>query len=122
VNILVDMNLSPAWVKALARHGHRANHWSTIGDPGAPDAVLFAWARAHRHIIFTNDLDFGRMLALSRGTGPSVIQFRAQDVLPSRLEADLLRVLEQFAGPLTEGALVTVDERRARVRLLPLVP
>jgi len=45
-----------------------------------------AWAREHVHVVFTHDLDFGTLLALTRASGPSVIQVGSQDVLPEHLE------------------------------------
>jgi len=37
MKILIDMNLSPAWVRVLEEAGHSAIHWSTIGSLNAPD-------------------------------------------------------------------------------------
>ena len=37
------------------------------------------WALRHDYIVFTHDLDFGTMLALSHATGPSVLQVRARN-------------------------------------------
>lgn len=34
-----------------------------------------AYARANGLVVFTHDLDFGVLLALTRGAGPSVLQF-----------------------------------------------
>jgi predicted nuclease of predicted toxin-antitoxin system len=45
-----------------------------------------AWARENGHVVLTHDLDFGTLLALTRANGPSVVQVRAQDVLPQHLE------------------------------------
>ncbi len=36
MKILIDVNLSPAWVDFLLDHGLEAVHWSTVGDPRAP--------------------------------------------------------------------------------------
>jgi len=47
LKLLVDMNLSPMWVEELGKVGIEAAHWSTIGDPRAPDQAIFEWARAH---------------------------------------------------------------------------
>lgn len=120
MKLLVDMNLSPLWCAALARHGLDAIHWSTVGDARAPDHEIMAWARANGRIVFTHDLDFGAMLAATRVDGPSVIQVRSQDTLPSHLEGVVVTALRQFESELERGALVVVDEARARVRLLPL--
>ena len=69
LNLLVDMNLSPQWVPVLQRHGWQAAHWSTIGDPGASDKEITDWARDQEYVVFTHDLDFGTMLALTHEAG-----------------------------------------------------
>jgi predicted nuclease of predicted toxin-antitoxin system len=83
VKILVDMNLSPHWVSFLVRAGFESFHWSTIGDARASDAELMAWARAHGHVVFTHDMDFGALLAATRARGPSVLQARVKNTLRS---------------------------------------
>ena len=120
MNILVDMNLSPIWVEVFARHGINAVHWSTIGDPRAPDSLLMNWARENEYIVFTHDLDFGALLALTQTISPSVIQVRTQDVTPDHLERTLISSLRQHAASLELRALIILDESRARVRILPL--
>ena len=78
------------------------------------------WALAHGYIVFTHDLDFGTMLALTQETGPSVLQIRAENVLPDHLEGPVIAALNQHEADLTSGALVVVDESRSRVRVLPI--
>ena len=78
------------------------------------------WAASHKHVVFTHDLDFGTMLALSHRAGPSVIQVRAENVLPDHLEGSIIAALRQHEADLSAGALVVVDEGRSRVRVLPL--
>ena len=82
--------------------------------------MIFDWAKAHGYIVFTNDLDFGAILAATNAAGPSVIQLRVQDLMPDRLAPRLIAVLRQFQAELTEGALITVDERRSKARILPI--
>ena len=120
MKLVVDMNLSPAWVPVLQAAGHEVVHWSTIGDPRAPDSQLMAWARQEGCVVLTHDLDFGTILALTQETGPSVIQVRTQDVTPSAIGTVVLSALRQFAGELERGALLVVEESRQRVRVLPL--
>src|SRR5215468_5942159 len=120
VPLVVDMNLSVEWVAELARHGWSAVHWSTVGDPSAQDSVIMAWALANGYVVFTHDLDFGTMLALTHATGPSVLQVRGQDVLPEHLEAVVVAAIQQHEADLAAGALVVVDEKRRRVRILPI--
>ena len=120
LRLLIDMNLSPEWVAELARHGYDAVHWSTVGDARAADATIMAWARDERRVVFTHDLDVGTILALTHANGPSVLQVRGQDVLPARMSRFVLAALHQHESALIAGAIVVVDERRSRVRVLPL--
>ncbi len=118
--LLLDMNLSPTWVAVLERHGWRAVHWSTVGDPRASDRVIMDYAAKREYVVFTHDLDFGSMLALSHADGPSVLQIRAEDILPESLERSVIAALSQHQDDLVSGALVVVDESRSRVRVLPI--
>ena len=114
--LLVDMNLSPEWAPVLQRHGWEAVHWSGVGDPRAS----MDWAVAHQDVVFTHDLDFGIMLALTHDVGPSVLQVRSENILPDYLEGSVIATLTQHEADLSSGALVVVDESRSRVRVLPI--
>ena len=120
VKLLLDMNLSPEWVSVLERHGWGAVHWSMVGDPHASDREIMDWAATHEYVVFTHDLDFASMLALSHASGPSVLQVRAPDVLPTHLERSVIAALKQHEADLSAGALVVVDLHRNRVRVLPI--
>jgi predicted nuclease of predicted toxin-antitoxin system len=120
VKLLVDVNLSPSWVVYLRENEFEAIHWSTVGALAAPDAHIMDHARQEGLVIFTHDLDFGHLLAHTRGTGPSVVQVRGIDLLPDSLGPLVVRALRRFAAELERGALVTVDETKARVRILPI--
>jgi len=120
IQILIDMNLSPTWVDELVKHGWASTHWSTVGNPKAADREIMQWARNNDYVIFTHDLDFGTMLALTHASGPSVLQMRGQDVLPDHMAPIVLAALNQHVADLANGALVVVDESRSRVRVLPL--
>lgn len=80
--VLVDVNLSPGWVPFLAGHGHTAVHWSAVGSPAALDPEIMDWARANGHVVLTNDLDFGTLLAVTHASGPSVILIRSGSLSP----------------------------------------
>jgi predicted nuclease of predicted toxin-antitoxin system len=120
MKILVDMNLSPDWVVLLEQPGWQTRHWSMVGDPRATDADIFLFAAEKGWTIFTHDLDFGAILAHTQAGKPSVFQIRARDVSPDYLAPLAIRTLRQFTPELEAGALVTLDEARQRVRLLPL--
>ncbi len=121
MKLLVDMNLTPGWVPWLRAAGWEAVHWSALGDPSATDYEIMKFARDRGWVVFTHDLDFPSLLAHSQAGGPSVVQVRARDVTPEHLGPLLIRVVRQFSAALDAGALVTVDEARQRVRVLPLV-
>lgn len=121
LRILIDMNLSPDWVAVLSGAGWHAVHWSVVGDKRAPDRDIMAWAVANGHVVFTHDLDFGTTLALTHAAGPSVLQVRGQDVFPDHMGPIVLAALRQHEADLAAGALVVVDERKSRVRVLPIV-
>jgi predicted nuclease of predicted toxin-antitoxin system len=114
------MNLSPLWVPSLASRGLESVHWATLGKPDAPDSEIFDFAAAKHWIVFTHDLDFGTMLAARGTTRPSVIQVRAQDVLPSAIGEAVHRAIRAAESHLDAGALVSVDPLRHRIRLLPI--
>ena len=71
------------------------------------------------YVVFTLDLDFGALLATTRVQGPSVIQVRTQDVMPQSFGSRMVQILRQHQPILEKGALVTVDETKSRVRILP---
>ena len=118
--IVIDMNLSVEWVAELTRHGWSAVHWSTVGDPKADDSEIMAWALANGYAVFTHDLDFGTMLALTHASGPSVLQVRGQEVLPEDMGQVVIAALQQHDAALASGALVVVELKKSRVRVLPL--
>ena len=120
MKILIDMNLSPEWVAAFQEHKIESVHWSTIGKANAKDSEIMDYARNHGYVVFTHDLDFGTLLALTQATSPSVIQVRSQNILPGSLAETLVRVLLQNETALENGALIVVDQSRERVRVLPL--
>jgi predicted nuclease of predicted toxin-antitoxin system len=113
------MNLSPDWAAVFEKQGWEALHWLAVGDPRATDSAIMEWARANGYVVFTHDLDFGTLLAITRAQGPSVIQVRTQDIMPQSLGGRLVQILRQYETMLEMGALVTVDEAKSRVRILP---
>jgi len=122
VKLLVDMNLSPVWATYLVGEGFEAIHWTAVGEPRATDKELLDWARDHDHIVFTHDLDFSVLLALTGAVGPSVVQVRTLELTPQGIGADVVRVLRQHEDALIRGAILTLDSRTARVRVLPIQP
>jgi predicted nuclease of predicted toxin-antitoxin system len=120
MRILIDMNLTPLWCDVLRAAGHDPVHWSSVGDPRADDAMLMQWARDNGCVVFTHDLDFAAILWATQASGPSVIQVRGQDTFPDALGAAVTGALSRFEVELNAGALVVVDAKRSRARVLPI--
>ena len=122
MKLLVDMNLSPRWIRVLTDAGIDAAHWSSLGLANAPDSEIMRYASAHDYVVLTHDLDFSAILAATHGEKPSVVQIRAEDVSPDVIGANVITALRQMTDELEQGALVTVDPNRTRLRVLPLQP
>ena len=120
MRLLIDMNLSPRWVGFLNDAGMQAAHWSMLGANNARDSEIMAYAAAHGYVVLTHDLDFGSILAATHGEKPSVVQIRAADVSPDVIGRQVIIGLRQMATELEDGALLTVDTSRTRLRVLPL--
>ena len=120
MKLIVDMNLSPRWIGLLLDAGIEAAHWSTLGVNNAPDTEIMAYASANNYVVLTHDLDFSAILATTHGEKPSVVQIRAEDVSPDVIGLQVIAALRQMATELENGALLTVDPNRTRMRLLPL--
>lgn len=110
MKIVIDMNIPPTWISVFEAAGYEAVHWSTVGDIKAKDTTIMAWAVRNSYMIFTHDLDFGTLLAISKADTPSVIQVRTQDVFPDKLSKIVLDALKQFQSELATGALASLAE------------
>jgi predicted nuclease of predicted toxin-antitoxin system len=114
------MNQSPRWVDFFAQSALFAEHWSTLGKHNAKDTELMDFARKNEYVVFTHDLDFSAILAATQGEKPSVVQLRSDDVNPETVGKIVIASLKKLEHELNEGALVTIDLDRTRIRLLPL--
>ncbi len=121
MKLLLDMNIPPAWIAPLEAAGIEARHWKDIGRRDAADQEVMAWAREHGFAVFTHDLDFGALLHATGARAPSVIQLRDQDVRPATCAAWVIPALVAGMPQIEQGVLMTLDPRRRRIRLLPLV-
>ena len=120
MKIVLDMNIPETWIGFLNDAGHEVVHWSGIGDIRADDAEIMAWAREHDHVVFTHDLDFGSLLFATNAKAPSVIQLRVEHIVPEVVGDAVLETFNTAKAALRTGALVTIDPRQHRIRLLPL--
>ena len=120
MKLIVDMNLTPRWADFLTGEGHSASHWSEFGKHDIEDSAIMAFARANDSVVLTNDLDFGSILAATNGLKPSVVQLRLFDLRPQTSGQRVLATLKQLEIELKDGALVTIDDNRIRLTVLPV--
>jgi len=120
MKFLLDMGLARSTANFLRNQGHDAVHLRDQGLQRLDDRDIIDKARTEGRVILTHDLDFGRLIALSRGRFPSVITFRLSNMQPAQVNHYLAQVLNRFAEQLESGALVSVNEQAIRVRLLPI--
>jgi predicted nuclease of predicted toxin-antitoxin system len=124
VRFLIDENLSPKICSRLNAVGHEAHHVREVGLAGAPDFQVLARAAEDGCVLITADRgDFGKELAGTGATRPSVILFRQlPDVVRASDVAALLiaNVTPELTRALDAGAFVVLTSRAIRVRYLPL--
>lgn len=120
MKILIDVNLTPKWVEALHEQGIDAIHWTNVGPLDASDHQILEYALKNNFVVFTHDLDFGNILAVTGAKAPSVIQIRTENTTPDFLLDVLIRALKQFESRLNNGALITIDPGKMRARILPI--
>lgn len=68
----------------------------------------------------TNDLDFGRILAVEAATSPSVLVLRLRDTHPDRLVELLASILPGIDDTLEAGSFVVIEDAAVRARKLPV--
>jgi predicted nuclease of predicted toxin-antitoxin system len=120
VKFLADMGVSPRTVAYLCERGHEAIRLDALGMERATDATVVTYAAREGRIILTCDLDYPEIIALAHAQSPSLIVFRLQDEAADNINRLLERFLPEVESQLLGGAIVTVEDDRIRVRLLPI--
>jgi len=103
----------------LNSHGHEAIHLRDQGLQRLPNGAIFDKGIAESRVIVTFDLDFGEIVALSKGRKTGVVLFRLRNTRVSFVIQRLSEVIAECSDALARGAVVIVEETRHRVREFP---
>ena len=120
MKLLLDQGTPRSAAALLCRAGFDAVHTGDIGLATAGDEEILQRAAVEDRVVVTLDADFHALLALSAATRPSVIRVRIEGLRAEEFASLLPRVIEQCRSDLENGAMVSVQEGRIRVRRLPM--
>jgi len=120
VRFLVDMPLSPALAQWLRTEGHDAVHATDQSMSRTPDAEILQVAAREDRVIVTADLDFPRLLATLRASGPGLILLRGGNYSEAESLDCVRRVLMSVAHDELPRCIVVVDREKIRRRWLPI--
>lgn len=121
LRFLVDMNLPSKTVTNLQQRGWDVLRVSQVLPMNAEDSEILEFARQRNRVIITQDLDFSSLLALGGYRKPSLITFRLSAPDSETITRKLLDLLPHIKDRLVEGCAVTIDDRRTRLRRLPIL-
>jgi len=121
MKLLLDQGLPRSAAALLCEAGIDAIHVANIGFSAADDTDILQRAQEDERVVVTLDADFHALLALTEAISPSVIRIRIERLRAQALTNLLLTVIGECEEDLEQGAVVTVEPSRIRVRRLPLV-
>jgi predicted nuclease of predicted toxin-antitoxin system len=121
VKFLGDVPIGRATIEFLRQAGHDVVRAADRLSGTAADAELVQLAIGEDRVVLCFDLDFGAIVAASGERRPSVITFRTTRRSAAFINERLKNALSEIEGDLSRGVLVTIEDRRVRVRPLPVV-
>jgi predicted nuclease of predicted toxin-antitoxin system len=90
VKLLLDANLSPRLADLLNQQGIESVHVREHGLQHADDEPIFDFAAGGDHVLVSEDIDFGELLARRNANRPSVILLRSGEPLTPETQASIL--------------------------------
>ena len=120
MKVLIDMNIPFKYAAMLTQRGIETLRWPDVGAPNAKDEEIMTYARENNFIVLTCDLDFSTLLSITHDLKPSVVQVRASVLHAERVVDLVTSALLQNKDELEDGAIISIDLKRARLRLLPI--
>lgn len=121
MKLLLDQGLPRSTVNYLTAVGIQATHVGEMGYATATDEQILTFAEQEACVIATLDADFHALLALCKAQQPSIIRLRIEGLKGKSVAQILQTVVENCAEDLYQGAAITVQENRIRVRRLPFI-
>ncbi len=122
MKLLLDQGLPRSRVALLQGIGIDAVHVGDINMATAEDTEILQRGLDDQRVIVTLDADFHTHLALTGVVLPSVIRIRIEGLRAEGFTALIQTLLPECEADLQQGAVVTVQEGRIRIRRLPLLP
>jgi len=120
MKFLADMGISMTVVRELRQWEHDVIHVRECLPITSDDEVILDFALKEKRVILTMDHDFGDLFFRRGASSPSLIFFRVTDEKPQSILQKLRTVLDAAADALGEGAIITVEDTRFRIRPLPI--
>jgi len=120
MKFLGDVPIARSTLAWLRERGHDAVHVRDVLSTTADDAEIVRFVAREHVVILCFDLDFSQIVATSAESIPSVITFRTTFRSARYIEDRLHDVLDDLMLHLANGCLAVVEDRRVRVRHLPI--
>ena len=121
MKILLDQGVPRSAAALLRAAGIDAVHTAEVGLATATDERILEFAETEGYVVVTLDADFHAILALAGARSPSVIRIRQARLGAAAVVTIVQSVVQQASAELEQGALVTVQAGRVRVRRLPII-
>ncbi len=119
MKLLLDQGLPRNAAHLLTQAGLDTVHVSSLGMAAASDEEILRKAIELDRAAVTLDADFHSLMALSGALRPSVVRIRIEGLKAQDVTTIMLMVVAQCKEDF-EAALVTVTEKRIRLKKLPV--
>ncbi len=122
MKFLLNMNVPRKLGRLMEADGHKCRHVGEIAMARASDQSILAEAKQSGECVLTHDLDYGRLMAFSGESKPSIVIFRFRQADADKLFHQITNSWREISEALQVGAVVLLEEAAARIRRLPLLP
>jgi predicted nuclease of predicted toxin-antitoxin system len=95
-------------------------HASELGMERASDTEIIDRAKQASRTVITADLDYSRLLAVSRAAEPSLVLFRGGNWSEADVMKRMGELLEAVSITDIEPSVLIVERKRVRRRRLPI--